>query len=299
MNDSLRPPRKEPFAKKALGQNFLQDRSAVEHIAGLVPEGAPLVLEIGPGRGALTHDLARRAKTFCLLEKDDALFPVISGMIKGTNHPSFFPFHGDALEFDFESLWREPGLSAEVPLVVAANLPYNVASQILFRLLDLHRRIPRMVLMFQKEVGQRLAAEPNSKQYGNLTVAAQNNYHVNVELVLKPGAFRPSPQVDSVVMLFERRDRALACSGGPAELARFHRLAQACFQHRRKTIENSLLIEGARLPFPGLTAREGVNKALLAAGIDPRTRAETLPPERFGALLAVLEADRMNRDGKA
>ncbi|NUM88632.1 MAG: ribosomal RNA small subunit methyltransferase A [Bdellovibrionales bacterium] len=286
-------------AKKSLGQNFLQDRSAVEHIAGLVPEGSPLVLEIGPGRGALTHDLARRARTFCLLEKDDALFPIIRGMIGGTNHPSFFPFHGDALEFDFERLWREPGLPPDTPLVVAANLPYNVASQILFRLLDLHRRIPRMALMFQKEVGLRLAALPGTKQYGNITVAAQNNYRVSIELVLKPGAFRPAPKVDSVVALFDRRERALACAGGADELARFHRLVQACFQHRRKTIENSLLIEGARIPFPGLGTREGVARALSAAGIDPRTRAETLPPERFGALLTVLEAARMKGDGKA
>lgn len=275
--------KRKPFAKKSLGQNFLVDQGAIHAIVNEIPENAPLVLEIGPGRGAISEHLAMRAETFAILEKDDTLFP---GIVEKIRHPHFFPFHGDALQFDFEQLWKKPNLAAETPLRVAANLPYNIATEILFRLLLLHKRIPLMVLMFQREVGERLAAESGSKTYGAISVAAQNHYKVEIIRILKPGAFRPQPKVHSVVLRFERRKTALIPAHTAEELAALHKLVGSAFRHRRKTVENSLMIE-LRRPRAEITA------LLQRSGVSPAARAESLTLNDFARLFQAFTQDTL------
>jgi 16S rRNA (adenine1518-N6/adenine1519-N6)-dimethyltransferase len=275
--------RKNVFAKKSLGQNFLVDKGAIAKIVAAVPEKTPLLLEIGPGRGALSTELFRRCDTFCVLEKDDLFAENIGGTLFIHGSRKHHVFHADALEFDWDRIWAESGLPPETPLVVSANLPYNVATEILFRLLALKARIPRMVLMFQKEVGVRIAARAGTKECGVISVAVQNSYSVRVQQILKPGAFRPSPKVDSVVLEFERlATPQVDLSAEDAPL--FTVLVKAAFAHRRKTLENSLSMESGRFKWLESPSREAIKGYLAAAGIEGARRAETLTVEEFGKL---------------
>ncbi len=282
MNEPQQPIRKARFAKKSLGQNFLVDKKAIAKIADSIPHGLPLLLEIGPGRGVLSTELFARAEKFCVLEKDDIFAKEIGETLFVHGSRQHFVFHCDALDFDWEKIWAETGSSA--PLAVCANLPYNVATEILFRLLRLRDRIPLMVLMFQKEVAERIAARPGSRNSGVLSVAAQNFYTVKIQQVLGPGAFRPSPKVDSAVLEFHRRERPLVEFSSQEEFERFLDLVRACFSHRRKTLENSLSMEVGKLSWLKVSSKLGVQEQLKILGIDGIRRAETLTIEEFGKL---------------
>lgn len=277
--------RKEQFAKKSLGQNFLVDQNAIAKIVQAVPENTPYLLEIGPGRGALSTELYKRAQKFAVLEKDDLFAEKIEGTLFIHGSRNHQVFHADALEFDWSKLWG--GLPQETPLTIAANLPYNVATEILFRLLGLQSKIPLMVLMFQKEVGQRIAGQPNSKNYGAISVATQLFYDVKIQQILKPGAFRPSPKVDSIVLEFHRRAQP-RLAFKPDEKDRFLAMVKACFAHRRKTLENSLSMEMARLWWVKGVGKAELQQILAKAGIDGMRRAETITIEEFGKLFNTL-----------
>ncbi|MGE3261824.1 MAG: 16S rRNA (adenine(1518)-N(6)/adenine(1519)-N(6))-dimethyltransferase RsmA [Bacteriovoracia bacterium] len=282
-----RGPQKEQFAKKSLGQNFLVDANAIKKIVEAVPENTPLLLEIGPGRGALSTELYKRAQKFSLLEKDDLFAEKIEGTLFIHGSRAHRVFHADALDFDWLRLWVDNGLPLTTPLTVAANLPYNVATEILFRLVGLQEKIPLMVLMFQKEVGQRIAAQPGGKEYGAISVAVQLFYDVKIQQILKPGAFRPSPKVDSIVLEFHRRAQPrLALSKD--EKDRFLAMVRACFAHRRKTVENSLSMDMAKLWWLKGIAKANLQEILKSVGIDGMRRAETISIEEFGKLFAAL-----------
>lgn len=280
--------RKKPFAKKSLGQNFLVDKNAIARIAGAVPPGTPLLLEIGPGRGALSTELFPRAEKFCVLEKDDLFAKEIAETLFVHGSRQHFVFHDDALEFDWEQIWRETASPPETPLVVCANLPYNVATEIFFRLLRLRERIPIMVLMFQKEVAERIAAKPGTRNSGVLSVAAQNFYEVKLQQVLKPGSFRPSPKVDSAVLEFRRRERPAVEFSSQEEFDRFLTLVRAAFAHRRKTLENSLAMEVGKLGWVREPGKAALQMRLGSLGIDGIRRAETLSIEEFGRIYSSL-----------
>ncbi len=280
---------KPKFAKKSLGQNFLVDKVAIQKIVDAVPSEIPLLLEIGPGRGALSLGLAKKAAKYCVLEKDDVFAKEIGETIRIQGQEEVFVFHTDALDFDWEKLWTETGVAANTQLVVCANLPYNVATEILFRLLERQDRISKMVLMFQKEVGQRIAARPNSKAYGNISVAAQNFYNVSMQQTLKPTAFRPSPKVESAVLVFERREKPVLPFKDREHFLRFHQLVRVCFSHRRKTLENSLSMELGRTEWGKFAEKKVLQEILARAKIDGQRRAETLSIEEFGAIFAELQ----------
>lgn len=277
------PKRPAPFAKKSLGQNFLKDKNAVAKIVAAVPVGTPLLLEIGPGRGAISTELFARAEKFCVLEKDDLFAEKIAGTLTIHGSRDHQVFHADALEFDWERLWTETGVAANTPLTVAANLPYNVGTEILFRLVELGDRAKLLVLMFQKEVALRIAARPNTKAYGIISVLVQNHYEVSVQQILKPGAFVPAPKVDSAVIELRRRPRARVALD-PAQEKEFISLVRAGFSHRRKTLENSLGHESGRLAWVKNPGKEGVREAMGRAGIDAQARAESLEIEDWGRL---------------
>lgn len=275
---------KKPFAKKSLGQNFLVDKNAIHKIAAAIPTNTPLLLEIGPGRGALSTELFAKAQTFCLLEKDDLFAKNIGETLFVHGSRQHFVFHEDALEFDWEQLWQQSQSPIDTPLVVASNLPYNVATEILFRLLAMQERIPLMVLMFQKEVALRIAAACGKKEYGSISVLVQNLYEVRLQQILKPGAFRPSPKVDSAVLEFHRRAKPLVSFTTEADRLQFRALVRAAFAHRRKTLENSLRMDGTKLLPEGTPWGE----LLTSVGIDPKRRAETVSIQEFGALWKAL-----------
>ncbi|RZA08538.1 MAG: ribosomal RNA small subunit methyltransferase A [Proteobacteria bacterium] len=277
------------FAKKSLGQNFLRDAPAVAKIVASIPEGTPLLLEIGPGRGAITTEIYKRAEKFAVLEKDDQFAKMIEGTLFIHGSRNHTVFHADALEFDWEKIWTDTNSDPSTPLAVAANLPYNVATEILFRLLDRDARIPFMVLMFQKEVGMRIAAKPRTKDYGIITIAAQNLYEVTTQQILKPGSFVPSPKVDSAVLEFRRRENPIVPTKDLEERRRFHDVVRISFAHRRKTLENSLAMECHRIGWAKLQGKPAILAKLREADINSGARAEELTVADYGRLFEALK----------
>ncbi|MDX9722799.1 MAG: 16S rRNA (adenine(1518)-N(6)/adenine(1519)-N(6))-dimethyltransferase RsmA [Myxococcota bacterium] len=265
-------------AKRSLGQHFLLDEQSIRRIAelaqlsrcedrsALTPE-APKVLEIGPGCGALTQALLGYTCTLLAVEKDDDAVSFLSEVFG--NVPGFELEHGDFLRYQ----WPEQ-LDA---LTVVGNLPYNIGTEIWFRLLAERHRIRRMVLMFQREVAHRFVAERSTKAYGILSVIAQQYFDVSYAMSVEPGAFRPVPEVTSAVLLFVPRNEPQT-----VDEAAFRALVRASFAQRRKTLANSL--SGYR----GRTKVE-LEALLQRLGHDTRIRAENLTPADFVALCAALE----------
>ncbi len=257
-----------PPPKKRLGQHFLVDQNIVRKIvaaAALRPDEA--VLEIGPGRGILTRALCGQARRVFAIEVDRSLGAMLAEELTGCSNVDIHL--GDALDYPYESL--------EPRTVVVANLPYNVSTPLLFKLLNAHRRIDRMVLMLQTEVARRLVAGPGTKDYGILSVLTQYRTVPSLAFHVSAGCFRPKPAVSSTVVLLPvRKEPAVSVMDEPL----FIRTVRASFAHRRKTLVNSLRDEGF-LP-------DRILPALQAAGIEPARRAESLVLAQFAALANAL-----------
>jgi 16S rRNA (adenine1518-N6/adenine1519-N6)-dimethyltransferase len=250
--------------RRALGQHFLRDSAIARAIVDLVaPTPADLVVEIGPGEGALTPLLAARAGRFLAIEVD----PVLAGRLQDR----FDVRLADARTFEYRSL-----AAADGRVLVVGNLPYSVAKPILLRLDSARDAIDEMALMLQKEVAERLAASPGGRSYGSLSVLTQLYWDVRVALSVPPGAFRPPPLVDSAVVHMKARP-------GPAvavvDEGCLRRVVVAAFSQRRKALANAL---AAGLHVPVATARDRLRRA----GIDPGRRAETLSLAEFARLAA-------------
>ncbi len=237
--------------KKALGQNFLVNEGAIATIVGSAcASSAPCLLEIGPGPGVLTERLLQDGRPLWAVDLDPEAIDLLSARFGHLAH-----FHlqlGDAV--------RIP-LPDGGPWSVVGNLPYNAATPILGRLLAEGFDWDRMVLMFQLEVAQKLMGVPGTKAYGPLSILAQLCARLTRLVKLGPGSFRPSPKVDSAVVLFE----PLADAPTPAERRLLLRVLHRAFAHRRKTLANNW--QGT------LSASE-----LAEAGLDPTLRAEVIPP---------------------
>ncbi len=250
--------------KKRFGQNFLRDPNIVQRIidaAALSPEDA--VVEIGPGLGALTDQVLPRVRQMHIMEVDRDLAE--QWQLREETHLQVHV--GDALSMVWEEVLPEP------PYKLVANLPYNISSQVVFKVLDHKHLFKRLVLMFQKEVGDRLCAEPGTKDYGILSVLCRLWFDVSRVVLVPPGAFFPPPKVTSAVLLFEPLERPRV---EVVDEALFRRVVKGAFAQRRKTLRNSLA--GSGLP------TEGVDDIFSAAGIDPRRRGETLNLEEFARL---------------
>ncbi|MDA8354199.1 MAG: 16S rRNA (adenine(1518)-N(6)/adenine(1519)-N(6))-dimethyltransferase RsmA [Firmicutes bacterium] len=260
--------------KKSLGQNFLTDRQVLDRMIEAAGMGGDTgVLEIGPGIGALTERLAQEAKKVVAVELDQRLLPLLNQLFADRPHVGIH--HGDAMEIDFHRLIREQ-LAGCSPIHVVANLPYYVTSPILMRLLEEQLPLDRIVIMIQKEVAERMMAEPGSKAYGALTVAVR--YYTTTQWVTRVPAhvFVPRPRVDSAVVRLDVRPR-------PAVSVRneslFFAVVRAAFGQRRKTLSNALS--------HGLFTGKQKGKIigwLEEAGIDPQRRGETLSLEEFARL---------------
>lgn len=207
------------------GQHFLSDPSILNRIAQLIcGDGRPVVLEIGPGRGALTELLIECASRVVAIEIDPALTGHLRHRFKGASNLELVS--ADALSVDFAT-WR--------PDIIAGNLPYYVATPLIERTVRLG--MPA-VFLIQKEVAQRLAGQPGTRDYGYLSVATQLFSRPELAFTVNPGAFRPRPKVDSAVVVLHPRDRAAEI--GVSDREGFLRFLSACFHQKRKMLRNNL-----------------------------------------------------------
>ena len=252
-------------AKKSWGQNFLGDERILGEIARLAaPAAGERVVELGAGLGHLTARLLARGARVVAVERDRDMAAVLRGEL------------GDAvrlLEADAASLDYARLAEGGERVAVVGNLPYHLTSPILFSLLDRAERISRAVLLVQREVAERLAARPATREWGILSVFLQREADVSIERIVPPGAFLPPPKVESAVVQALFRPP----SAPVTDLARFRRLVKAGFAQRRKTLGNAL--RAGRLAEPKALAR-----AMEAAGIDPGRRGETLAVAEWAAL---------------
>jgi 16S rRNA (adenine1518-N6/adenine1519-N6)-dimethyltransferase len=256
---------KTPYAKKSFGQNFLTDRNYVERIVdALDVDENDTVFEIGPGRGALTERLVGRAAAVIAIELDRDMIAILRGRFDKTL--TFHLVDKDALQIDFFDLAASLP-ETYLPAKLVANLPYYISTAILQRLIEQRKAFSEIVLMFQREVAERITARPGSAERGFLTAMVEATFEVERLFDVPPTAFRPVPKVwSSVVRLTPTAD--VRCD---AELLR--RIASAAFSQKRKTIFNNLravIPDAARL--------------LESAGIDPKRRAETLTGEEWTRL---------------
>jgi 16S rRNA (adenine1518-N6/adenine1519-N6)-dimethyltransferase len=250
--------------KRAFSQNFLVQPGAIAQIADAAASLGPTVVELGPGLGALTHALLARGCEVVAVELDRDMVRVLEAELGA--HPNLRIVEGDAAAFDFVAFSESCGSK----LVVTGNLPYQATGAILRHVVHHRERLRGAVLMVQREVRDRLVAQPGTKEYGALTVFAQAGFEVDTVCRLRPGSFHPPPKVDSAVVRLVPRETPLA-----DERPSFRAIVRAAFQTRRKTLRNALKSLGD----DGRTAR-----AADAAGIDLGRRGETLDVREFARL---------------
>lgn len=256
--------------RKRFGQNFLR----APHVVGQILAAAELtpadrVVEIGPGPGALTDRLLAAGVEIVAFEVDRDL----AAALEQRDAVNLTVHQGDVLKADWPSLLADP------PYKLIANLPYNISSQVLFKVLDHRPLFGRLILMFQKEVGDRLLAAPATRDYGILSVLVQNWYEVVRVAKVPPGCFFPPPKVESVVLRFDPRPQPLApVASEPA----FRRLVKAVFGQRRKTLRNGLL--GANYE------AAAIDRALAGLALLPTCRGETLTIAQMARLADELYA---------
>ncbi|MEW9702444.1 16S rRNA (adenine(1518)-N(6)/adenine(1519)-N(6))-dimethyltransferase RsmA [Paenibacillus sp. SI8] len=266
--------------KKSLGQNFLIDQNILNKIvsaADLGPDKA--ALEIGPGIGALTQQLAKLAGRVLAVEIDQRLLPILGETLEPYPHATVV--HGDVLKLDLPELFRQH-FEGVAGVSVVANLPYYITTPIIMKLLEEKLPLENIVVMIQKEVADRMAARPGTKDYGSLSIAVQ--FHCEPELVtiVPRTVFVPQPNVDSAVIRLRVR------KAPPVDVADedfFFEVVQASFVQRRKTIYNNL---AAR--FFTKENKPELEALLIASGIEPQRRGETLSMEEYARLSAALLA---------
>ena len=257
--DSKSDRRKLPRARKRFGQHFLEPAWVDRLIAAVAPTSEETFLEIGPGRGALTRPLAERAGRVIAVELDRDLFAALGGRLP----PNVRLVEGDFLDIDVQDLTQDE----RRPIRVVGNLPYNVASPILFRLLDEAREgavLSDASLMLQREVADRLLAVPGEADYGAMSIQVQLMADVDRILNLPPGAFRPPPKVHSTVVRLSFRPPRVDVGTRPV----FERMVRGVFMQRRKTLANALKPVAASF---GQSASEILQKARLDGGRRPET----------------------------
>jgi 16S rRNA (adenine1518-N6/adenine1519-N6)-dimethyltransferase len=255
--------------KKQLGQNFIIDPAFTEMIvqrAGILPED--IILEIGAGLGALTIPLARRAQKVFAVEKDRQIIPILNMEILVSGLANISIIEKDILSVDIKALIEDMGGK----IVVMGNLPYNISSQILVQLIRSREGINRAVLMFQKELAQRITAETGCKDYGRLTVMLRYCSDIKKLLNVKASLFFPKPKVDSEILELKFKKEI---DPKAADEQFLFKVIKSGFGNRRKTLKNALA--ASELNIDPNTATLVLEKS----GIDPIRRAETLTVEDF------------------
>ncbi|MCM3588577.1 16S rRNA (adenine(1518)-N(6)/adenine(1519)-N(6))-dimethyltransferase RsmA [Mesobacillus maritimus] len=261
--------------KKSLGQNFLIDTNILNRIvdhAELTENSA--AIEVGPGIGALTEQLAKRSKKVMAFEIDQRLLPILADTL--SPYPNVKVIHQDVLKADVESYIKEE-LAGFEDIMVVANLPYYVTTPILMKLLEEKLPIRGIVGMLQKEVADRIAAKPGTKEYGSLSIAVQYYTTAETVMIVPKTVFIPQPNVDSAVIRLIVRDEPAV---KVIDESFFFQVTRASFAQRRKTILNNLT---SQLP-DGKQKKAQIITALNQAGIEESRRGETLSIEEFGRL---------------
>lgn len=255
-----------------MGQNFLIDPSTAKTIISRANLKADdIVLEIGAGLGALTIPLAKAAQKVYAIEKDRQLIELLRTELLANRITNCEIVEGNFLEMDLNTFTDAGGAK----LSIFGNLPYGISSQILIKLIHSRSRIQRAILMFQKELAQRIAARPGGREYGR--ISAMLGYCADIQILadISASVFYPRPKVDSAVI-----DVAFKSTStyGPHDDTMVFKVIKAAFGNRRKTLKNALAAAGLNIN------TEIARQALSNAGIDPTRRAETLMPAEFVAL---------------
>lgn len=244
-------------AKKSLGQNFLQDEGVIHNIVQIInPQASDQLIEIGPGHGAITQYLQASGAQLQLIELDHDLIPVLQH--KYAAYENVTLHHKDALQLQLDPI--------NAPYKVVGNLPYNISSPLLIKMMYQSAQVEQMIFMLQKEVVQRICAEPGTKLFGRLSVMLQHRFDCIGHLTIPPEAFNPIPKVDSqIVQLVTKKNPT------KVDLPGLEKLVKQAFAMRRKTIRNNL--------------KKVVSvEQLEAVGIDPSQRAETISLHQFEQL---------------
>lgn len=258
--------------KKQLGQNFLADPSTAAMIVSRSQLSSDdVVLEIGAGLGALTFPAAHAAKRVYAVEKDFHLAEILASESKGQGMENIRLIQSDIFDVDIAGIARDENRK----LVVLGNLPYNISSPVLFYLLAVRSGVSRAVLMFQKEVAQRLTAVSGTKDYGRLSVMLQYAADIRPLASVAAHLFSPRPKVDSLVVEIRFKENI---ADPVSDEDRFSAIVKAAFGKRRKTIKNSLTDSDLNI------STETATRILIRAGIDPNRRAETLSIAEFVAM---------------
>ena len=264
--------------KKSLGQHFLKDKEIVREIINKARfDPTDRVLEIGPGLGALTLLLAREVHHVIAVEKDSRLTDILNKKLSAEKIENVHLINEDILKLDFS---RIPSLQ-ERKVRVIGNLPYNISSPILEKLVKNRHSMNRAVLMLQSELAGRLIANPGTKAFGAMTVFIQYHAHVSPLLQVPKEAFHPRPKVDSMVL---EMDFQRPYPERTEDDVKFKTVVKGAFAQRRKTLLNSL--KNTLVSY----TREEILAALERCGIDPKRRAETLTIEDFLRLTSALTA---------
>ena len=261
--------------KKSLGQNFLIDTNILNRIvdfAELTDDSG--AIEIGPGIGALTEQLAKSSKKVTAFEIDQRLLPILADTLSPYDNVKII--HEDILKANVAEVISEEFQDIQ-DLMVVANLPYYVTTPIILKLLSDHLPIRGIVCMLQKEVADRIAAKPGTKEYGSLSIAIQYYTIAETVMIVPKTVFVPQPNVDSAVIRLTKRDKPIVEVRDEDFL---FTVTRASFAQRRKTILNNLT---SQLP-DGKAKKEQILEALEQTGIDPTRRGETLTIEEFGRL---------------
>lgn len=271
---------------KGLGQNFLTDKSVIDDIidASMIDEET-LVIEIGPGIGVLTAELANLAGKVVAIELDKRLIPILKDTL--CMYQNIEIINEDVLKVDINSIIENTRMNGEKPkfVRVVGNLPYYITTPIIMKLLESGVKADSITVMMQKEVADRLAASPAKKDYGAITLAVQYFCEVNFVTLVPAAAFVPAPKVDSAVLRLDlRKEKAVKLED--EEL--FFALIKAGFGKRRKTMSNSLL---------GVCGfgKEELSEIFEELSIDPQRRAETMSIEEFAVFANLMHAKKKEK----
>ncbi|KAA6443747.1 16S rRNA (adenine(1518)-N(6)/adenine(1519)-N(6))-dimethyltransferase RsmA [Bacillus swezeyi] len=265
--------------KKSLGQNFLIDTNILDRIVDHAEVTKRTgVIEIGPGIGALTEQLAKRAKKVAAFEIDQRLLPILKDTLSPYDNVTVI--HKDVLKADIKEVMDEQFQDCDEVMVVA-NLPYYVTTPIIMKLLEEGLPLKGIVVMLQKEVADRMAAKPSSKEYGSLSIAVQFYTEPKTVMSVPKTVFVPQPNVDSAVIRLTLREKPAVAVQNEAF---FFQVVKASFAQRRKTLLNNLVNNLAN----GKEHKADIELALQDARIDGKRRGESLSIEEFAALSGYL-----------
>lgn len=260
--------------KKGLGQNFLTSQEVLEEIAEAAEIDGKEVLEIGPGFGVLTNELAKRAGKVTALEIDEHLIPILKDTLSEYDNVEII--NEDVMKADLKALTDKK--FGEEKFSVAANLPYYITTPIITRLIESGLPLENIVVMVQKEVADRIASKPGKKDYGAISVMCQYYTEPETICVVPAGLFVPAPKVDSAVLKMKMREIPAV---EVKDEKMFFKTVKAAFSQRRKTLLNCLV---SNFPF----GKEKLTEILNSVDIDPRRRGETLSLEEYAKLADAL-----------